>query len=199
MSITDDLVFFEILCKEHEWHKYADVPKGLIEKYAGVLPDFLLAIWERHGFTSHGEGEIWLTNPDDFTDTIRAFFGKEYPFLVYARHSFGFMYAVLKDKIYVIHPQISRAQYRGEIEIMPAQILNILDSGPAHKSHLRALKKFGPINSDQMYGYVPMLALGGDGSLKETQIVQMYEYLYLVADVATEAVRNGWDPLGLSE
>ena len=68
-----------------------------------------------------------------------------------------------------------------------------------HKKHLKTLKKLGLIDQDHMYGYVPMLALGGNGSLKETKIVKTQEYLALLADVVIDAKRNGWDPLGLNE
>lgn len=190
---------FNKLCERHEWHKYADVPVELIGKYAGKIPDFLLAIWEQYGFTSHGDGEVWFTNPDDFNDIIQAFFGKDYPFIVFARDSFGMMHAILKEKLYVIHPQVSHAQYMGELELFEIRINSIIRDEKGNKYHRAALKKLGPINEEQMYGYIPMLALGGDGSLKETQIVQMNEYLLLVADVATEAVRNGWNPLGLPD
>lgn len=195
MSINDDLAFFEILCEEHEYQKYSDAPNA--NKYKGILPDFLLEIWKKYGLTSHGNGEIWFTDPGKFTDIMRAFFGQDAGFTVYARHSYGYLYAIREKKLYIIHPQMARAQYMGEIDTMPAQILNILDSGPAHENHIKALKKLGPINSDQMYGFTPMLALGGNGSLKETKIVKMPEYLLLVAEAATEAVRNGWNPLGL--
>lgn len=41
-----------------------------------------------------------------------------------------------------------------------------------------------------------MLALGGEGTLEETQVVPVHEYPLMVAQVATQAVREGWDPLG---
>lgn len=68
-----------------------------------------------------------------------------------------------------------------------------------HKKHLKTQRKLGPIDQDHMYGYVPMLALGGNGSLKETKIVKTQEYLALLADVVIDAKRNGWNPLGLNE
>ena len=197
MKNEEKIVFFEMLCEENEYRKYSDIHD--IDNYKGKIPDFLIEIWKRYGLTSHGEGEIWFVDPSEFTTIIKGFFGENVGFIAYARHSFGYIYAILEDKLYIIHPQMARAQYMGNLDTLPAQILNILDSGPAHKQHLAALKKFGPINSSQMYGYVPVLALGGDGSLDETQIVQMHEYLLMTAEIATEAVRNGWNPLGLPD
>lgn len=188
---------FEKLCERHEWHKYSDASTELIQRFSGTLPDFILAIWERYGLTCHADGEVWFTNPDDFTDVVRAFFGEKYPFLIFARHSFGYLHAILGNRLYIIHPQIARAKDMGSVELVEIQIKDIIYSDGRHKDHISALKKLGPINEDQMYGYVPMLALGGDGSLKETRIVQMHEYLLLVADAATDAVRSGWNPLGL--
>ena len=105
----------------------------------------------------------------------------------------------MKDKLYIIYPQQSHAKYMGSMDNFGIFISSIINDSPRHKNHLAALKKLGPINSSQMYGYVPVLALGGDGSLDETQIVQMHEYLLMTAEIATEAVRNGWNPLGLPD
>lgn len=194
-----DLFDYERLCSKHGSEKYAEVNAETLEKYRDQVPELLLAIWERHGLTSHGQGEIWFTNPDEFTDIVQAFFGDQQPFVVFARNSYGELYGFLTDRIYVIQPQIVRAIHQGKVSdfdtfLSGVLIIPYLDF---HKEHLLALKKLGSLKADQLYGYVPMLALSGNGSLKETKIVQMREYLFMVADIATSAVREGWNPLGL--
>jgi hypothetical protein len=189
---------FDRLCRLHGYKKYADVSSEMIEKYKGILPDFLLAVWEKHGLSSHGEGYIWTVNPDDYSDIIRSFFGKDNQLVVFARNSFGKLYAAKDGQEYRIRPQIGIARYFAEADIDNDFKYTLITLGDSeHKEHLKAMKKLGPIDQDHMYGYVPMLALGGDGSLKETKIVKTQEYLMLVAEVVTEANRNGWDPLGL--
>lgn len=191
---------FDRLTRLHGYEKYANVSLEVIEKYKTILPDFILAIWERHGLSSHGEGYIWTVNPDDYIGIVQDFFGKKRELIVFARSSFGDMYCVEGGKKYVIQPQIGEAIFIGDsdIEYSFKYSLIMLDDENL-KRHLKARKKLGPIEHDQMYGYVPMLALGGDGSLKETKIVKTKEYLALVADVVTEANRNDWDPLELNE
>jgi hypothetical protein len=188
-----DLFDYERLCNKHGSQKYADVTLETLEKYQGKVPELLLAIWERHGLTSHGQGELWFTNPDDFTDIVQAFFGDQYSFIVYARTSFGRLWAILDDRLYTIHPQIARAIYGHKLEVFDTLMSSglVSTSSDFHTEHLKALKKLGPLKADQMYGYVPVLALGGNGSLKETKIVQMREYLFMVADITTSAVREG--------
>jgi hypothetical protein len=194
-----DLLRYELLEERFGSQKYADVTLETLEKYQGKVPELLLAIWERYGLTSHGQGELWFTNPDDFTDIVQAFFGDQYPFIVYARTSFGRLWAILDDRLYTIHPQIAHAIYGHKLEVFDTLMSSglVSTSSDFHTEHLKALKKLGPLKADQMYGYVPVLALGGNGSLKETKIVQMREYLFMVADIATSAVREGWNPLGL--
>ncbi|THF69904.1 DUF1851 domain-containing protein [Deinococcus sp. Arct2-2] len=194
-----DLLHFEILTEEFGCDPYEDVLPATLQTYQHSLPAVLLAIWENHGLTSHGQGELWFTNPDDFKEIIRAFFGPQREFLVFARTSYGDLYAVLQEQLYLIHPQIARAMHFGEWELLEPMISGTLirEGSQTHREHLRALKKLGPLKADQMYGYVPVLALGGNGSLKETKIVPLREYLLMVADIATSAVREGWNPLGL--
>ncbi|MFC4424841.1 GAD-like domain-containing protein [Deinococcus navajonensis] len=193
-----DLIDYEILCEEHGHEQYAEMPAQLMEKYAGQVPAELLAIWAQYGLTSHGQGEVWFTNPEDYTEIVQAFFGPERPFLVFARTSFGHLKAILRGPLYTILPQIALAKRGNDLSVFPTLVSSGLISpwSAAHAEHQQALRALGPITSEQMYGYVPMLALGGEGTLEETQVVRVHEYLRLVAQVATQAVREGWDPLG---
>ncbi|WP_420595519.1 GAD-like domain-containing protein [Deinococcus sp.] len=195
-----NLLGFEFFVHKHGYQKYADVALETIEKYKGILPDFMLAVWERYGLSSHGEGYIWTVNPDDYSEIIREFFGKEHPLVVFARSSFGDLWAVQGDREYKVMTHYGHAFYFGETDLDSLFSFGIMSLGDEkHAEHLKVLKKLGPIDQDHMYGYVPMLALGGDGSLKETKIVKTREYLALVADTVTEANRNGWNPLGLKD
>lgn len=193
-----NLFDYEVLSEEHGCQPYAAVSPDTIEKYRGKVPETLLAIWERHGLTSHGEGQLWFTNPDEFADIIEALFGQTRPFIVYARDSFGRMSAVLGDRLYAIHSQIARAIHGNRTDVFDTTISSglIRPQSNFYREHQQALRKLGPIQADQMFGYVPVLALGGEGTLEETQVVQMHEYLLMVADLAIAALQRGWDPLG---
>lgn len=195
-----DLFGFDFFCQNSGCEKYAEAPTSVIKKYEGIFPEFLLAVWERHGFTSHGDGYVWTVNPDDYTHVILDFFGKEHNLIIFARNSFGGLYAVKDEYQYIIRPQVAMAHNLGKngVENLFKYGLIMLND-EEHKKHLKTLKKLGPIDQDHMYGYVPMLALGGNGSLKETKIVKTQEYLALLADVVIDAKRNGWNPLGLNE
>lgn len=194
-----DLVYYDLLCEEHGREPYAPIPAGHLDKYAGQVPDLLLAIWERHGLTAHGQGEVWFTNPDEYQDLIQAFFGPDRPFIVFSRTSFGRLRAFLDGQIYTIHPQIARAIHSHDAHVFDALICSglVSPSSAFHEEHQQALTALGPLTAEQMYGSVPPLALGGEGTLADTQIVPLREYLFRVARVATAALRDGWDPLGL--
>lgn len=194
-----DLIDFEILCEEHGHEQYANMPAELIERYAGQVPEELLAIWAQYGLTSHGQGEVWFTNPEDYAEVIQAFFGREQPFLVFARTSFGHLKAMLRGQLYTILPQIARAVHGHDVRVFPTLVSSglIRPHSAAHAEHQQALQALGPLTSEQMYGYVPTLPLGGEGTLEETQVVPVHEHLLMVAGIATDAVREGWDPLGL--
>lgn len=46
-----------------------------------------------------------------------------------------------------------------------------------------ALKKLGPLKSDEMYGFVPALALGGPSTLEHLEKVKAVEHLVLLAQL----------------
>ena len=125
-----------------------------LEKYQGKVPELLLAIWERHGLTSHGQGELWFTNPDDFTDIVQAFFGDQYPFIVYARTSFGRLWAILDDRLYTIQPQIARAIYGHKLEVFDTLMSSglVSTSSDFHTEHLRRSKNLAPFRPIRCMG-----------------------------------------------
>lgn len=54
----------------------------------------------------------------------------------------------------------------------------------------RALKKLGPLKHDEMYGFVPALALGGSATLDCLQKVKAVEHLVMLAQLAPLEVIN---------
>jgi hypothetical protein len=48
----------------------------------------------------------------------------------------------------------------------------------------RALTTLGPLQPDEMYGFVPALALGGPGDLKHLQKVKTIEHLTFLSQLA---------------
>jgi hypothetical protein len=196
-----DLASFELFVEDYGCTKYADVPTHLFNQYAGVLPDYMLAIWQRYGFTHHANGFFWIVNPNDYTELLDFLFGKDHGMTVFGRTTFGQMQAIRNDgKKFSISAQTGRAGSVGESPIEYTFSALILDDrDPRYTDHIAALKKLGLPSVEEIYGYVPALALGGAGTLEETQIVGMHEYLLMVAELAIELNKSGWNPFANDE
>lgn len=52
----------------------------------------------------------------------------------------------------------------------------------------RALQALGPLASDEMYGYVPALALGGEAHLKNLRKVEAVEHLVILAQLGERTI-----------
>jgi hypothetical protein len=181
-----DLFYFERFVKKNGAVKYADVPDELFKQYAGVLPDYVLAIWERYGFTHHANGFFWIVDPNDYAELLDFMFGKNHGMTAFGKTSFGRIYVVRNDNHrFAVSAETGRAN-SGEKTFQ-------------YNDHLKALEKLGLPSVEEIYGYVPALALGGAGTLEETQIVGMKEYLLMVAELAIELNKSGWDPFANNE
>ncbi|WP_229381237.1 DUF1851 domain-containing protein [Shewanella psychropiezotolerans] len=60
-----------------------------------------------------------------------------------------------------------------------------LDENPLFE---RAMALLGPLEADEMYGFVPALAIGGAPKLENLQKVKVIEHLTFLADLGEKTV-----------
>jgi hypothetical protein len=182
------------------------VNKETLDRYRGKLPDRLLGYWEEFGFCGYGDGLFWTVNPADYEEILELWlkdtplWGRE-NYYVIARTAFGKLY-VWGDKTGSATVIISHQQ-----TIMP----NDMPSEPINKEKIerfigiffslktkksleaydndekplfkKALKKLGQLEADEMYAFVPALALGGLADLKFLKKVKLQEQLSILAQL----------------
>lgn len=178
------------------------VPPSSIKRFRGKLPDQLLSYWEEHGWCGYANGLFWTVNPDEYESVLEAWIGdtpfmEEDSYYVIARSAFGDIYlfgGTHGRKLHIIAPdskmmpprkttvevnQSMRAFFgsrnRGACDFADVDGVNLFE---------RALKKFGRPRHDEMYGFVPALALGGSATLEHLQKVKAVEHLVLLAQLA---------------
>jgi hypothetical protein len=176
-----------------------EVPAASIEYFRGRLPNRLLAYWQRYGWCGYAEGLFWTINPQEYEPVLEAWIA-ETPFMqqdayhIIARSAFGALlfwgersgftlkifapgsYAVPKSKV----PSADR------LEAYAGYFFSIQDRKSFDFAALfaPALKKPGPPKHDEMYGFVPALALGGPATLEHLQKVKAVEHLVLLAQLS---------------
>ena len=171
-----------------------------IKKYQGVLPDELLQHWQKDGWCSYKRGIFWLVNPEEYASLMRDYlqgsvFQDRKDLYVVARTAFGklFLWEKGKGNTLIINPmagmiflsadndrQVLSAEDE-EFEMnwfLGTKDPESLDRRDASGKGLfeRALKKFGQLKSNEMYGYKLSRSLGGHEGIRNIDKVDLPIY-----------------------
>ena len=186
------------------------VSQRSLEKFKGKLPDQLLLYWREYGWSGYGKGLFWLVDPDEYEPVLEAWIG-DTPFMeqdayyVIARSAFGelFLWGTkngpglsIESNWGMIFPgSDAEAIKNGQADqlvknFIAFQKVKNLDMQDSFKKPLfdRALEKLGPLAADEMYGFVPALALGGKADLKNLQKVKAVEHLVMLAQLGDHQI-----------
>ena len=187
----------------------------MLNYFDGKLPARLLEYWQEYGFCGWGEGIFWTVNPDDYKDILAqwlsdtSFEQREIDsvdkYYVIERSAFGrlFIWGETSGQSIKINPSygmILPSDSTDElIEDGPNLSLDLffatiskddmeeedLDEKPLFEP---AMAKLGPLDADEMYGFVPALAIGGAPKLENLQKVKVIEHLTFLVDLGEKTV-----------
>ena len=180
-----------------------DVPASSIERYQGKLPDQLLAYWQEHGWSGYADGLFWTVDPQEYEPVLDAWIG-DTPFMeqdalhLIARSAFGGLYIwgertgfalkVSAPDAFAVPQSPLVASLNREVQMFfgfTERSQNDFEDlfGPA-------LQQLGRLQHDEMYGFVPALALGGPATIDHLQKVKAVEHLVLLAQLSELRVVN---------
>ncbi|MFR0675022.1 GAD-like domain-containing protein [Enterobacterales bacterium AW_CKDN230030176-1A_HGKHYDSX7] len=175
------------------------VPSTAIEHYRNRLPERLLSYWEDYGWSAHAGGIFWMVNPAEYEGVVRSWlegtaFESRDTYHVIARTAFGCLYLWGEKTGYslTIETLLSRycAQELGTTKDSLDRQSQVLFMNPSIESSdflgffSRARKKLGPLKSDEMYGFVPALMLGGSEELENLEKVKIIEHLTFLSQLS---------------
>ncbi|WP_199610067.1 GAD-like domain-containing protein [Flocculibacter collagenilyticus] len=184
--------------------------QATLDKYKGKLPDRLLEYWQEYGFCGWGDGLFWTVNPDDYEDILREWlqgtpFEENDDYYVIARGAFGKLFVwgertgqsiKIEGNYGMIFPTdctddlnedgatltielFFSSLYKESIDLLG------IDDKPLFE---RTFKKLGELSSDEMYGFEPALALGGEPKLENLKKVPVLEHLSFLASLGEKRV-----------
>lgn len=174
------------------------VPPSTIARYRGKLPDQLLAYWEAYGWCGYGEGLFWTVNPQEYEPALEAWIG-DTPFMeqdayhIIARSAFGTLYLwgeKTGDTLRVFAPASVCFTTAPDDDIDRDFEMRLFFGGLSRETNdveglfAPALQQLGRLGRDDMYGFVPALALGGTLTLANLQKVKAVEHLVILAQLA---------------
>jgi hypothetical protein len=175
------------------------VPPSSIERYRGKLPDQLLSYWAEHGWCGYANGLFWTVDPQEYDPVLEAWIG-DTPFMeqdayhLIARSAFGELYfwgEKTGDSLGIFAPGSycipRKSRFVGEKMDFGMRLFFGALSRKVNDfagMFTPALEKLGRLKHDEMYGFVPALALGGTSTLANLQKVKAVEHLVLLAQLA---------------
>ena len=184
------------------------VPPSSIERFRGKLPDQLLQCWEEFGWCGYAEGLFWTVDPQEYEPVVEAWIGntrlmEEDAYYLIARSAFGdlFFFGGEHGKsLRIIAADSVMMPQRAPIADKNLSIRTTFSSrskGSCDLSDIHgnplfapALKTLGRLRQDEMYGFVPALALGGVAKLEKLQKVKAVEHLVMLAQLSELRVLN---------
>ncbi|MEQ2027448.1 GAD-like domain-containing protein [Xenorhabdus szentirmaii] len=177
--------------------QYKVVPTDAIEKWLGKLPDQLLYYWKTEGWNSYKDGLFSIVNPDDYEDIVDMWL-EDTPFEsmdsyhVIARSGFGKLYLCgqetgknLSISCYsntIIHDK--NEFYKKDKRAFDLDIFTFfanksveyldLKENDTHDIFSRAVKKYGPLEENEIFGFEPAIVLGGDIKFENVRKLNMH-------------------------
>ncbi|WP_199610068.1 GAD-like domain-containing protein [Flocculibacter collagenilyticus] len=184
--------------------------KDVIAKYTGKLPDRLIECWQEYGFCGWGEGLFWTVNPEDYEDILQEWlqdtpFPENDAYYVIARSAFGELFIwgeksgqslSIESNFGMIFPTDKTAKLNENGPTMSVDLFfSCLSKESMEQKDIndkplfeRAAEKLGELSSDEMYGFEPALALGGEPKLENLKKVPVLEHLSFLASLGEKRV-----------
>ncbi|MGP5010219.1 GAD-like domain-containing protein [Psychrobacter glacincola] len=201
--IDEDFDLFMEDFGQPDWQQ--PVAQAIFNRYRGRLPDKLLFYWERLGFCRFKKGLFWIVNPADYEEDLTTWLGDEVMrqdnYYVIARSGFGELY-VWGEKsgfTFEITPtlgwiyqkkgnakEIAYGKSNQELAMFFGfKQIKYTDMEDNNGKPLfdRCVKKFGALDYDEMFGFVPALVISDNASIKNVDKMNIFVHLNLLPDL----------------
>ncbi|MEJ6498634.1 GAD-like domain-containing protein, partial [Pseudoalteromonas lipolytica] len=166
--------------------------------------------WQQYGFSGWGDGIFWLVNPQDYHEILQTWledteFAKREnngidKYYVIGRGAFGDLVVWgrasgqsldINSNFGMLFPTDSTEDLVEDGEELTIDLFfATMSKAPLDQKDINekplfehALKNLGPLEADEMYAFVPALALGGVNKLENLQKVKAIEHLNFLAEL----------------
>lgn len=150
-----------------------------LERYKNKVPESLIEVWKTSGLGKYNDGLIEFINPADFEDNLWTWLGREVPnYVPFAISGFGELFYFRKlteDDEDVCLVDIQYRKIETLVWSMEEFLDDFLPNVVERKLWLRedlfkkAINQYGKIEKNEVFTFVPILAMGG---LDEIEYIQ---------------------------
>lgn len=173
------------LFKEYKINSKVD--SILIDKYKEIIPLELLSIWEAYGFGSILNGDLKIVNPEEYQSVVdMSYFRADIAIPIMVT---GFGDIITWEK----NEYVSTIKYKnGTFDIIVKRFKHFLkclqDEYFLEKylelnKYSEAVKKYGELDYNECFGYVPLLGLGGSEKVENLSKVKIKEHIELITQM----------------
>lgn len=168
----------------NDFISYARITEKVIDKFKNIIPEALMSIWKNYGLGTFMNGYIKVINPEDYQDCLKDSYFRSnvaVPILVTA---FGDIITWERGGY------ISIVYYRyGKFELMMRDfnlfLSRLSDKGFLNEffslnQYYKAINEYGHLMYKECFGYMPLLALGGEEDTNGLKKVQIGEHIALI-------------------
>ena len=144
--------------------------------YRKILPNEIIELWVEYGFGEYGNGLIKIVNPKDYMNNLYMWLGKiDYTKIPIIVTAFGDIFYYRKLDNDENDVSMLNIHYREIIVCSYSYqsfFVKYITDGEVIKNVLRdnlykkAIKKFGRLNNNDIFFFVPALVLGGKEDIK---------------------------------
>lgn len=175
-----------------------DVPPDALAHFKGRLPDQWLAYWEAQGWCGYADGLFWTVDPREYEPVLQAWLGgmpimaREAlhivartamgHLLIWGEQS-GFVLQLFAPGSYVMRQ--STTHQKDDLAFAARMFFSVQgrDVFEFDGRFTLARQRLGELSRDEMYGFVPALALGGSSDAGQIEKVQAIEHLVFLAQL----------------
>ncbi|MFK3799971.1 GAD-like domain-containing protein [Pseudomonas sp. NPDC088444] len=177
----------------------AEVPPASLLNYKGKLPEQLLSQWAEHGWSAYSDGIFWTVNPAEYEQVVQNWLmesgiAASEHYQTFARGALGDLYLWNSLNGHLMRLNIFYARYHINSRLssklgVDGKIRSFFSTMSRESNDFddmfeKALKKLGPLKSDEMYGFVPAMALGGPGKFEHLQKVKIIEHIAFLSQLS---------------
>lgn len=165
------------------------VNKEQIDKFSDIVPIEMIEIWKEFGFGSFMNGYLKVVNPDDYFSLIKHSYTNGDRAVPLFSTAFGDVIIWENNEFLKI------IMYRyGSVDVMlkgMKYFLPLLATDPDEfindfftiEKYNEAISQYGQLEYDECFGYVPLLALGGEESTDKIKKVKLREHIALITEL----------------
>lgn len=161
--------------------------ESVIKQFKDVLPEFLVQEWQGRGFASYMGGLLMTTDPNDFYEVLEGWVDDPKNCHVIMRTAFGSFYYLKGDNYYgrnVFHNITSNHQKDFSLTIeFSLSRKDTQNESLQRPIYTKAAKRIGSPAYDEVFAFVPAIALGGDYNPDTIRKVKLKEHLAFLSQL----------------